>query len=372
METADIVIAGAGFAGATTAYRLAKRGVKNIFLLEPEAVPGFHASGRNASLTFQLLSDPQEARLALEGTQFIATPPNDFCGIPLLRRSGSLLLAERNGISALEKSYETAQVLGLHCEILPADRAMNMVPPLADARFELALWNPNDGVVDVKRLLQCFLDGARLCGVVLEYERTITAVQVERGRIAGVETNQGPIATRMLVNAGGAWAGEIGRMAGVGARTLAPRRRHMYQLQVGFPTDPSWPFAWHNDLDVYFRPEGTGLLCSPCDATPHPPLDPQVDPAVEPVFRDKLHRAFPALVHAHVTKSWACLRTFARDERFVIGRDPEIEGFVWVAALGGHGVTTSPAVGRLGAAAVLGERLPELDYFSPGRLTLTQ
>ncbi|MBI3786033.1 MAG: FAD-binding oxidoreductase [Deltaproteobacteria bacterium] len=368
METADIVIAGGGFAGATTAYRLARRGIRNIRLLEPEAVPGFYASGRNASLTFQLLSDPQEARLALEGTQFIATPPNDFCGIPLLRRSGSLLLAGRSGIAALERSYEISQTLGLPCEILPVDRAMNMVPPLADARFDLALWNPSDGVVDVKRLLQCFLDGARLCGADIQLERTITAVQVDRGRITGVATNRGPIATPILVNAAGAWAGEIGRMAGVGARSFQARRRHMYQLQVGFPTDPSWPFVWHNDLDIYFRPEGTGLLSSPCDATPHPPVDPAVDAAMEPLFRDKLRRAFPALVHAQIVKSWACLRTFAGDERFVIGRDPEVEGLVWVAALGGHGVTTAPAVGRLGAAAVLGEKAPELDYFSPVRL----
>jgi D-arginine dehydrogenase len=369
METADVVIAGAGFAGAATAYRLARRGVKVIRLLERETLPGFHASGRNAALTFQLLSDPHEAQLAVEGAQFIGTPPNDFCGIPLLRRTGSLLLAGPQGTEQLHDSYEIARSLGLRCEMLSADRAMCEVPPLADARFDLALWNPNDGVVDIKRLLQCLLDGARLSGVDIQYERTITAVQVNKNRITAVETNHGRIETPILVNAAGAWAGEVGRLAGVGTRTLQPRRRHMYRLQVGFPTDPSWPFVWHNDLDIYFRPEGTGLLSSPCDATPHPTQDPVVDPAMEPVFRDKLSRAFPALVHAQIASSWACLRTFARDERFVIGRDPQVEGLVWVAALGGHGMTTCPAVGRLGAAAVMGDKTPELDYFSPARLS---
>jgi len=87
------------------------------------------------------------------------------------------------------------------------------------------------------------------------------------------------------------------------------------------------------------------------------------------LLAEKLARAFPALASARVVSAWACLRTFARDERFVIGRDPELDGFVWVAALGGHGMTTSAAVGRLGAAAVLGEDSEELRQFSPARLT---
>ena len=97
------------------------------------------------------------------------------------------------------------------------------------------------------------------------------------------------------------------------------------------------------------------MLTSPCDATPHDPREPQLDSAAAELLFDKLRRAFPSLVDANVVSSWACLRTFARDERFVIGPDPEVNGLIWVAGLGGHGMTTSPAVGRLGAAAVLGD-----------------
>jgi D-arginine dehydrogenase len=134
------------------------------------------------------------------------------------------------------------------------------------------------------------------------------------------------------------------------------------------PIGRDWPFVWHNDVDVYFRPEGDGLLMSPCDATPHPAQEPITDRAVEQLLADKVARAFPALAAARIASAWACLRTFARDERFVIGPDPALDGLIWAAALGGHGMTTSAAVGRLAAAAVLGDKSEELQHFAPARL----
>ena len=369
MDTADVVIAGAGFAGAATAYHLVTGGVRDVLVLEREPIPGVHASGRNAALAFQVLSDAAEARLAIEGAQFIADPPDGFCATPLLQRSGSLLVAGTGGLPALQASLADAERLGLACELITADEAIHRVPALNGAPFAAAFWNRHDGVVDIHALLQSYLARARAGGARVEYRRTITAVRAVSGRIDAVDTDRGIVQTRCFVNAAGAWAGEIGRLAGVGARTLAPRRRHLFQTifdNVAIARD--WPFVWHNDVDVYFRPEGDGLLMSPCDATPHAPREPIVDSAAQQALAEKVARAFPALTTARITSAWACLRTFAHDERFVIGRDPELQGLVWVAALGGHGMTTSAAVGRLGAAAALGEHSEELQHFSPARL----
>jgi D-arginine dehydrogenase len=369
VETAEVVIIGAGFAGASTAYHLVHRGVRDVLLLEREPVPGVHASGRNAALAFQVLSDAAEARLAVEGARFIAAPPPAFVRVPLLHRTGSLLVAEAGGLQQLERAQEDAQRLGLACVLLGVDDAVRRVPALAGAPFAGAFWNPHDGVVDIHALLQGYLTGARAGGARIEYGCGLTAVCLDSGRVAAVDTERGAIATRCLVNAAGAWAGEVGTLAGAGTRTLQPRRRHLFQTLVDVPVARDWPFVWHNDLDVYFRPEGEGLLMSPCDATPHPVQPPVVDGAAERLLAQKVARAFPALASARIASAWACLRTFARDERFVIGRDPEVDGLVWVAALGGHGMTTSPAVGRLGAAAVVGEDMEEeLQYFSPARL----
>ena len=372
MDTAEVVIIGTGFAGAATAYHLTLRGVTDVVLIEREPFAGMHASGRNAALAFQVLSDHMEARLAVEGARFIAAPPPGFCETPLFTRTGSMLIAGENGAAQLRASLDAARLLRVSGELLGRDEAVRRVPALASAPFASAFWNPADGVVDIHALLHGYLAQARRAGARIRYRRTITGIRVESGRVAAVEVDGATVATRCVVNAAGAWAGEIGKLAGVGERTLAPRRRHLFQTAVDIAVSRDWPFVWHNDLDVYFRPEGGGLLMSPCDATPHAPREPVVDGAIARLLAQKVAHAFPALAHARIASSWACLRTFACDERFVIGRDPDVAGLVWVAALGGHGMTTSAAVGRLGAAAVLNEPSAELEYFSPVRLSTAE
>ena len=368
MPTADVVIIGAGFAGASTAYHLARRGVGNVVVLEREAVPGVHASGRNAALAFTILSDPAETSLAIEGTAFLSQPPEGFSDDRLLDRIGSLQVAGDAGLPPLQESQRRAAAAGWQCDIIAAAEATRRVPVLANGSFSVAFWNPYDGVVDIHALLQGYLNGARAGGVRIEYRREVRAIRASGGRVVAVETDAGVIDTCCVVNAAGGWAGRVGELAGVGARSLAPRRRHLLQMRVDVPIDRRWPFVWHNDVDLYFRPERDGLLMSPCDATAHPPQEPIADHSAQELLAEKLPKAFPCLATARVASMWACLRTFARDERFVIGRDPQLEGLVWVAALGGHGMTTSAAVGRLGAAAVLAESSDELAYFSPSRL----
>jgi D-arginine dehydrogenase len=339
-----------------------------VLLLEREAIAGMHASGRNAALAYQVLSDPAEAHLAVEGTRFISAPPGGFSATPLLHRCGSLLVAGESGLPQLNDTYHTARRLGVNGEVITAAEAARRVPVLAGAAFAGAFWNPDDGVVDIHSLLHGYLAAARRGGARIEYRRAISGVRVRSGRVEAVETDGETVNTSVVVNAAGAWAGTIGDLAGVGPRTLAARRRHLFQTHVDVAIDREWPFVWHNDFDVYFRPEGEGLLMSPCDATPHPPQEPVVDAAAERLLAEKIACAFPHLACARIASRWACLRTFAHDERFVIGRDPDVAGLTWVAALGGHGMTTSPAVGRLGAAAVLGEASEELQHFSPARL----
>ncbi len=368
MLSADVVIIGAGFAGAATAYHLAQRGAGQIIILEREPVPGVHASGRNAALAFSILSDPVETRLAVEGAAFLRTPPAGFCDAPLFQPFGSMQVAGPQGLAGLQESLRSAAKVDYPCEILSQEEAVRRVPVLAGGSFTHAFWNPYDGVVDIHALLQGYLAAARAGGTRVEYRREVRAITRDARGVCAVETDQETIRTRCVVNAAGGWAGCVGELAGVGSRTLAPRRRHLLQTLIDLPINRAWPFVWHNDVDLYFRPEREGLLMSPCDATPHPPQDPVADRSAQELLAEKLPKAFPRLAGARVATMWACLRTFARDERFVIGRDPQLQGLVWVAALGGHGMTTSYAVGRLGAAAVLEEDPADLDYFSPARL----
>jgi D-arginine dehydrogenase len=365
-EAADVVIIGAGFAGAATAYHLTARGVRDVLLLESEPRAGVHASGKNAALTFQRLDDVDEARLAIEGTRIYAAPPSDLATRPLLASHGSLLLSA--DMDTLTRALEQADALGLSASIISRDDAIRRVPALADAPFAAALDHPDDGVVDIARLLDGYLAAASARGARVRFGERVTAVGVRDGKIESVTTGSGAVSTRRVVNAAGPWAGDIARLAGAASFPILPLRRHIYQLSVGVPIDPAWPFVWHAEIDVYFRPEKGGVLASACDATPHPAHPPLVDAAADAELRDKLGRAFPRLAPLSALEPRACLRTFASDERFVIGADADVEGFFWVSALGGHGMSTSYAVGRLAAAAIAGETSAQLARFAPSRL----
>jgi D-arginine dehydrogenase len=350
-EAADVVIIGAGFAGAATAYHLTARGVRDVLVVEAEPRAGAHASGKNAALCFQLIADPDEARLAVEGTRVYAAPPEDLSPRSLLVRSGSLLVAEESGAAGLEESVAAARVLGVRAAMVSREEAVRRVPLLAGSSFAAALDNPEDGVVDIARLLDGYLAAARARGARVRFGEAVHAIDAEGSRVRSVTTAKATISTRCVVDAAGPWAGEVGRLAGAAPLEILPRRRHIFRAKPPQPIDGRWPFVWHADLDVYFRPEGDGILTSACDASPHPPQPPAVDDAAEADLRTKLTRAFPALGAPSVVEARACLRTFSQDESFLIGRDPQLDGFVWVAALGGHGMSTSYAVGRLAAAA---------------------
>ena len=368
-EAADVVIIGAGFAGAATAYHLTARGIRDVLVLEGEPRAGLHASGKNAALCFQLIADLDEARLAVEGTRVYAAPPDDLSARALLVRSGSLLVAADASRAALEASAADARVLGVRAALISREEAVRRVPLLAGSSFVTALDNPEDGVVDIARLLEGYLAAARSRGARVRFAEPVVSIAAEGDRVQSVATARATISTRCVVDAAGPWAGEVGRLAGAAPLAILPRRRHIFRANLPQPIDGRWPFVWHADLDVYFRPEGEGILTSACDASPHPPQPPAIDDAAEADLRTKLARAFPALGEPRVVEARACLRTFSQDERFLVGRDPRIDGFFWAAALGGHGMSTSYGVGRLAAAAILGDTSPQLERFSPARFT---
>jgi D-arginine dehydrogenase len=342
----DTVIVGAGFAGVSTAYHLARRGGKGILVLDKEPSAGMQASGRNAGLLRQSSDDPEIAAFLQRGARAARRALREVPGSVL--RTGSLILGK--GIARL--------AAGPNARVLEASE---IVPGLEGR----GLFDPDDAVIDPQALLGFFVGGARRGGVTFGFGERVTAVRTARGRVEGVETNKRKIATRALVVAAGAWAGEVAALAGSKGIAIEPRRRHLFRGGIDRPEGRSWPFVWNEERGVYFRPEGDGMLLSPCDAEPHRPAEPDVDPLRRDELARKVADAFGVLGEWRLGPGWACLRTFADDERFVIGPDPWVKGLHWVGALGGHGMTSSYAVGRLAAQVILGRRAP--GAFDPRR-----
>jgi glycine/D-amino acid oxidase-like deaminating enzyme len=351
----DVLIVGAGFAGAATALHLAAGRERSILLIEREAVPGAHASGRNACLVRQSVEDAAIRQAAAASQRYFAEHRREVGFQP----SGSLLLGRRERLETLR---DPERIESRWCS---ADEARRRVPLLEGHEFEAALETPGDGVMDVWALLQHYLQGARTQGVEVW-------LSCEVGRISGrgpfqVETSRGRIEAEILVDAAGAWASRVAALAGATPLPLVPWKRHLFVLEGMEPLRPETPFAWSLEREFYFRPDSGRLLLSICDEERSAELEPTVSPGITQEAADLVLKQLPALAGARVRQVWSCFRTKPADGRFVIGWDPQLERFFWVAGLGGHGVGCSWEVGRL-AAAVFERREAAPAAFSPGRL----
>ena len=329
---ADVVIVGGGFGGASTAWALRALGVPSVIVLERETMLGRFASGRSAGLGRQLTEDDDTSALTVRGAQLMRAMPGVWTP------TGGVLAFED---AALADEYQArAQRLGVPIEVHGAELVGSRWPQLAGLRVARALWVPGDGVIDVAALLRTLLGATP---VALD----TPVVAVEPGPRPRVVTPRGAIEARVVVDAAGAWAG-----LATGDEPLASYKRHVFVL--GAPAAAGAPWIWHlGTRELYLRPDGPGVLASPCDAARCEPGHQDPDLVGEEHLRRLLDDFAPELASAAITRRWACQRAFAPDRRMRIRRDPDRPWLVWAAGLGGHGATAAPAVGERAATAVV-------------------
>ena len=357
--SADVVIAGGGFAGAATACMLAHQGVSDVVLLEAEGQFGEHASGLNAAMARQLSSDELTGEVLRRSVAIWTLRDGSWTDDLEFRNTGSLLLMGPGPSGdALRKAARAAADAGLDCREVKPGEAVAAVPVLEGAGFDTAIATGADGVVDIHGLLWRYLRAARAGGTRLFASCPVEAVEVQGGRVAAVRTPRGRIACRILVDAAGSWANRLAAMAGLAPLPMKPFRRHLVTTSPLPWVAADWPFVWHVTGDWYFRPEVGGLLLSPCDQSEAEPGRAVRDPAALELLAARLATGCPALAGVPIHRWWAGLRTITRDGRFAIGPDPRLDGFVWVAGLGGHGMTASAAVGEFAAARIAGAEGP--------------
>lgn len=349
----DILIVGAGFAGAATAYHLSQITKQSITILEQEEIPGFHASGRNASLLMQSAENPDIRRMIVASRIAYAA-----IGNLAVSSAGSLMLGTRKELEAIR---EPEVVPSEFCE---PDQVKKAIPLLDRHEFDAALFTPSDAVMDIAALLRHYLEGAQHRGVKLLLKH-----RVEEARSDGpfwVRAGNEEITADYLINAAGAWAGSVGTLVGATPLPLTPLKRHLFVLGDIAGVRPDWPFVWNLSRNFYFRPESGQLLFSICDEQLCKSLEPTVDRDVIEELAELIWRELPSLQEAVQKRAWSCFRTKTPDGRFVIGWDPVCPNFLWVAGLGGHGMGASWEVGRL-AAGIFSGRCQSPNAFDPAR-----
>ena len=357
MNIRTVTIIGAGLAGAACARALAERGF-GVTILESESLPGQHASGRNAAMIRQVVESAAVAVLAKRGAALLQDLSRALPGDDLFQATGSLLIGKRGDLAALLSSSPDAEA-----QWMTWREAKERFPttPLPD--FEAALFTPGDGLLDVGRLLHFLLAPP----VRLVTDAPVIGAERLGRRILRVVTPKGSFAADLVIDAAGPWADHVATLLGADTLGLVAYRRHLYHTGRLAWVDRTWPFVWDVSRGFYFRPESGGLLLSACDQDRQPPGDCQASPGADALLAEKLATQPSPLADLGIARRWAGLRTFAPDREFVIGWDPKLENLIWAAALGGHGVTTSLALGEEVARLTTLGRALKHPVFDPAR-----
>jgi D-arginine dehydrogenase len=369
MESRVIVI-GAGIAGASAAAFLAARGP--VVILEAEPQPGYHTTGRSAASYIDTYGHPKVCALTRASREFFWDPPAGFADYPLVRPRAELEIARPDQAAPLEA------LLAEHPAALrpvERDEILRLCPILRPEIAWRGAINEATADIDVDALLQGFLRMARGRGAELVTGARVTALD---RTAAGwrVATTAGVFEGSEILNAAGAWAGEVGRLAGLGDLGLTPLRRTALKIEPQMREGVAdWPFVIDVEETFYFRPDGGGLMLSPADETPSAPCDAQPDEMDIAIAVDAFEQATTETVR-RVAHRWAGLRTFTPDRIPVAGRDRQDETFVWLAGHGGYGIQTAPALGAAAAAILRSGEVPSslLDFgvsakdLSPARL----
>jgi D-arginine dehydrogenase len=345
----DILIIGAGIAGASLAAHLAQS--RKVMVIEREERPGYHSTGRSAAAFEPNYGPPVIRALTRAAHAFYERPPAGFATAPLLEPRETVFLVPAGQEAAARRTLADSQGL----EEITVQQARDRLPLLRKDYAQSALLDRGTADIDVDLLHQGYLRMAKSRGgqIICNAPAQTIAHGTDGWRVA---TPVGEFSASILVDAAGAWGDVVAGLAGVHPCGLEPRRRSIAVIPA--PSGVmSWPLVGDVGETWYAKPAGGKLLVSPADATPVEPHDAYADDMTLAEGIDRFQQAVDMPVE-RLERSWGGLRSFVADGNPVCGYDPDQAGFFWLIGQGGYGIQTAPALSRLAAALVLGEGPP--------------
>ena len=359
MQPYDFVIIGAGIAGASAGWELAAH--RRVLLLEREAQPGYHTTGRSAALYSATYGTPNICALTRASRAFYDAPPPEFGSAPILTPRGVVYLAGPDQLDLLEAAYAEALPRNPQVRRLTREELLEQAPCLRPEAVAAGMSEPGAADIDVHALHQGYLRGLRQRGGEIRTHAEVTALQ--RGEEGWhITLGDGEVLrARAVVNAAGAWADVVAAQAGVPPIGLEPRRRTAFTFPVPAGMQAAhWPAVIGIAEDYYFKPDAGQMLGSPANAdavAPHDVVPEELDVALG-IHRIEQVTCFQIRRPSH---TWAGLRSFVADGDLVIGWDNHVAGFFWLAAQGGYGIQSAAGAALLTRQLALGEPLaPEL------------
>ncbi len=371
-KTADAIVVGAGVMGTSIAFQLTLRGIKRVMVLEKQAV-GAGSTGKSSGLVRMHYTFMPEARLAHESYQWFthwAERVGGQCGFV---QTGFVRIVAPAHIEALKKNVALLQQIGIHTYLITAEELRSLDPAICSEDVPLAAYEPGSGYADPYATALSFINAAKERGAMLYQGVQVTHLHVAHGKVQGVTTTQGRIDSPLVISAAGPWTKTLLQTAGLDL-PLWPSRHQVAVLER--PVEiPSHMTYIDGALNMYFRPEGSGLTLVGTD--PHQDhVDPDhyqehTDPEYQAVVADKIPKRIPQMDRAGLRRGIAGVYTMSPDGKCILDRIPGVEGLFLAAGFSGTGFKISPAVGIAMAELALEGKASTVDItpFSLTRFT---
>lgn len=355
LQTANVVIIGGGISGVAIAYNLAKKGVKDIVVLEKEYLAS-GATGRCGAGIRMQWGTEMNCRLSKYSVEFFerANEELEYEYDIEFKQGGYLIVAStEKEDTQFKKNIALQNSLGIPSRYLTPKEAKEIIPYMDESKIISATFCPKDGHLNPFHTTQAYANAAKRLGVNIMTYTNVLGVKVENGKVTGVETDKGFISTPIVVNAAGGDSKRIGDMAGVDIPVYPER----HQILVTEPINPTQgPMFMSFSLNIYCQqtPHGSFIM-GRGDA--NEPRDGRVTSSWH--FMEEMAKTtcelLPLLKDLRVVRQWAGLYTMSPDRQPIYGKAENIEGFYMACGYSGHGFMLGPITGLAMSEIILNE-----------------
>jgi sarcosine oxidase subunit beta len=362
-HTAEVLIIGAGIIGASVAYHLAIRGCTDVLILEKAEAPITGSTAFSAGGVRHQFAREVNIRLSKYSIERLKNFSDEVGGHADLRQTGYLFLINKEDTWAqFQDQVRLQRSLSVQVELLEPRDVLEYVPGTRLDDILGATFGAEDGFCDPYGIASGYLTRARELGVRVALSTPVTDAQFKGDRLVAVETPDGLVSGEFVVNACGAWSGQVAALLGVDL-PVQPYRRNAFITEC-FPKFPDpIPLTFDVDTGFWMRKEGDGLLFGMANPADPPGVNLNVDWEWLPEVLDAGIDRFPLLEEARLAKRqcWAGLYEISPDHMPILGRHPELPNYLHASGFSGHGVMHSPAAGMLIAEEILDGRAHSID-----------
>ena len=351
-RTADVVIVGGGIIGASIAYHLSKKGVRDIFVLERDRL-GSGSTGKNAGGIRLQFSSEINVKLSQRSLPHIERFADEIGTDPHFHQVGYLfLITEDRDVAAFDHSLAMWSRLGVPARRVTAAEAKALFKHARTDDVRFGTFCAKDGYADPSSMLNGYVARARDAGVTFAEDSPVTAISCTNGRVASVRAKGEDISARTVINAAGPWAAEVAKLAGVHL-PIEPLRRHIFVTEPVPGLDEDFPLTIEFASGLYAHRESGGVLLGMADPNEKPGFDDGVNPDFMPAVVERALARFPILERTSIKTGWAGLYEDTPDKHPILGKVDGIDGFINAAGFSGHGIMHAPATGELIAELIV-------------------